>query len=261
MNTTWKTITPELANEWLASNDRNRPVKQNHVRNLAREMQEGRWKENGETIKRNGTTLIDGQHRLLACIRAKTSFRSLVVEGIDSDVFDSIDSGICRSGSDTLAVLGEKNTKRLAASLIIVERYMTGTMETGTRKFSNSEIENLLLKYPKIRESVRRSDFNTRLVPPSLVSALHFLFSQKDAHLADLFMQKMLKGNELEEGDPVYVLRERLVRNSLEKAKLSPVYISALIIKAWNFMRNGQRIYHLRYRERGDSRETFPLIN
>jgi hypothetical protein len=56
-------------------------------------------------IKRNGTTLLDGQHRLLACIKAKTNFRTLVVDGLDDSIFDSVVTGIGRSGADTLAVM------------------------------------------------------------------------------------------------------------------------------------------------------------
>jgi hypothetical protein len=260
MKTYWMTITPAIAEEWLKTNGRNRPVKEAHVRYLAREMEAGRWQENGETVKRNGTTLLDGQHRLLACVKAKTPFRTLVVEGLDDSIFRSVDGGIGRSGADTLAVMGEKNTKRLAAALVIVENYMTGAMETGRKKFSNAEVEELLEKYPKLRDSVNRSDINTRLVPPSVMAACHFLFAQKDEVLAELFVQQVLKGNDLKEGEPTYVLRERLVRNSLEKAKLTPPYIAALLIKAWNHTRAGNRIKHLRYRERGDARETFPLV-
>ena len=260
MNAYWMTVTPAIAEEWLKMNGRNRPVKQEHVRYLAKEMEAGRWQENGETIKRNGTTLQDGQHRLLACIKAKTSFRTLVVEGLPDSIFKSVDVGCVRSGADTLAVMGEKNTKRLAGALKIVEAYMTGTMENRQSKYSNAEVEELLEKYPGIRESVNRTDINSRLVPPSVMAACHFLFAQKDELLAELFLQQVLKGNDLKEGEPTYVLRERLVRNSLEKAKIAPAYIAALLIKAWNHTRAGNKIKHLRYRERGEAREGFPLV-
>lgn len=111
MNAYWKTITPEIAHEWLRGNTINRPVKQHYVRMLASDMELGRWKRNGETIKRNGRLLLDGQHRLLACIMANTPFETLVVDGIDRDVFPTIDDGCPRSRIDTLAVAGEKITR------------------------------------------------------------------------------------------------------------------------------------------------------
>lgn len=252
------TMTPQIAEEWLKANTRNRPVKEAHVRHLAREMAAGRWKENGESIKRNGTALLDGQHRLLACVKCGKPFRTLVVEGLPSDVFDTIDQCVPRSGSDTLAVMGEKNTKRLSAALGLLDKYITGRM-AGSVKYSNADIEELLLRHPGIRSSTERSDLKTRLLPPALASFLHYIFSQKDPALADQFMDQVLRGKGLSEGQPVYLLRERLVDNSLAKAKLSPAYIAALAIKAWNFTRAGKSITYLRFRDRGEAAEAFPI--
>lgn len=258
--TYWKTITPSLASEWLRTNSRNRPVKDHHVRYLAGEMTAGRWQENGETIKKNGDKLLDGQHRLLACVRAGVPFRSLVVEGLNDSVFMSIDGGVGRSGSDTLSVMGEKNTKRLAAALSIVESYFTGTMGPKRKKFSNLQIEDLLLKHPGIRASVNLQLVSSKLAPPATMAAFHYLFSQKDKAMADEFIEKVLKGHNMTPGDPACAMRERLIRNSLDKAKLEPDYIAALLIKAWNATRGGQQIKSLSFRDRGEQREAFPLI-
>jgi hypothetical protein len=52
-------------------------------------------------------------------------------------------------------------------------------------------------------------------------------------------------------------LRERLIRNSISKAKLHPHYIMALTIKAWNCRRAGTSVRNLRYYE---ETEPFPTV-
>ena len=118
-----ETVTPERAAVLLKGNTHNRSVNANYVQTLAREMTEGRWKVNGDSIRMNGSTLIDGQHRLTACILSGQSFDTLVLTGLESDVFDTIDNGRKRTAGDVLSITGEKNATTMAAALSVVARY------------------------------------------------------------------------------------------------------------------------------------------
>lgn len=260
MKITTQTITPEIAETLLAGNTRNRALNENHVRSLMREMLSGRWKVTGDPIRFNGSHLIDGQHRLEACRRTRIPFTTVVVEGLQEDVFDAIDCGKPRNGGDTLALRGEKNTAKLAAALQVVGRYKSGRMLQGVR-FSNTELLGLLEKYPGVRGSVERCGKDKRiLLPFSILAGFHYLFSEKDPSLADLVVEQILHGNGLRDHDPMKLFRERLVTNSLSKAKLSSTYLAALFVKAWNHTREGSQIRQLRYTEEGDRAEVFPEI-
>ena len=243
----------------LENNAGNRPLNMNHVKVLAREMSGGRWKVNGDTICLNSDRLIDGQHRLSAVIESGVTIETLVVEGLPSDVFDTKDVGKRRSAGDTLAVRGEIDGKNLAAALVVIDRYMTGRVNCVVR-YTNTEIEELLEKYPEARRSVRVCHKSKKLVPPSTLSGCHYLFARKDEEAADEFVRALRTGIGLEEGEPVYILRERLMQNSIAKAKLSQPYVMAIIIKAWNHHRAGTKVRFLRYREEGDHPETFPMV-
>lgn len=254
-------ITPQLALDMLQKNTNNRPLNALHVKKLAEEMSSDRWKFNGTTISMNGERLIDGQHRLHACIQANRPFETLLVEGLASDVFDTIDTGRKRQASDVLAIKGEKNARSLASALVFVHQYMTGTI-TANPKYTNTKIEELLEKYQGIRDSV---DFERKytmkgIIPPAVFVGCHYLFSQKDKTLADLFCDALIKGSNLQEGSPVYLLRERLIENTLSKAKLNRPTIAALTIKAWNHTRKGDSIRYLRWRTNGPNAESFPLV-
>lgn len=254
-----QTITPEKAKSMLEYNTINRPINYREVVKLAREMKQGRWKVNGDTICINGQHLIDGQHRLLAVIESGCKIQTLVVDGIDSNVFDTKDVGRRRSAADTLSVRGETDTKTLAAALVVVDRYMTGRMLQCVR-YTNTEIEELLGKYPGVRSSVKKARVTKRLVAKSVLIACHYLFSQKSADFADEFVNDLIAGQDLKEWDSVYVLRERLMNNALAKAKLDPFYIMALIIKAWNHRRDNNNVRTLKFTQEGKSPESFPIV-
>ena len=259
MNVKLTTVTPEWAEETLKKNIGNRPLNIQHVDKLAKEMTKGRWKVNGDTICLNGSRVIDGQHRLHAVMQSGITIETLVVEGLSSDVFDTKDVGKRRSAGDTLGVAGEQNACRLAAALILIDKYFTGRVEKSV-SYSNTEMEELLLKYPESRQSIQTSMGTKGLITPSVLDACHYLFSRKDPVLADQFVDKVLRGISLTEGSPWYVLRERLVNNSLSKAKLKKPYLMALCIKAWNHARAGTTVKILKFSQDGANTEDFPIV-
>lgn len=253
-------LTPALAKKILEEkNVRNRPIRDSHVDTLVQAMTEGSWRLNGDTISIGKTTLIDGQHRLWAVVMSGVTVPALIVEGLDDDVFDTKDVGRRRTAADTLAVRGEKNTARMAATLVLIEKYMTGRVSSSMH-FANTEVAAMVDKYPGVRDSIRHEFSSKGLLPASLADACYYLFSQVDRELADDFFKRLHSGIDLHEGDPVYALRERLLHNSLSKAKFSKPYLFAICIKAWNAARTGSKIRVLGWRSGGDSPEPFPVI-
>lgn len=73
-------VTPEMAKEWLATTALNRRPVQHVVDRYAQKMRAGQWfDETGDCIWRspNGR-LLDGQHRLAACVAANVPMATLV---------------------------------------------------------------------------------------------------------------------------------------------------------------------------------------
>ena len=255
-----KTITPEIAAKMLEANTSNRPLTEANVAGLVKEMKGGRWKVNGDMIRfSDSNIIIDGQHRLYAVVRSGITIQSWVMDGLPSDVFDTIDVGKRRSAGDTLGCRGEKNACRMAAALIMIDKYMTGRVEKSVQ-YSNTEVEGLLGKYPDVRESLMTTMNGKGLLLPSVLDSCHYLFSKKDPVMTEVFMEKILKGVGLEEGDPWYVLRERLLTNSIANAKLSKAFMMALCIKAWNAARQGKRITKLQLNLVDGKMGVFPVV-
>lgn len=259
MKVTIENVTPATAEQWLARNTRNRPIRLSHVNFLSAEMTAGRWKVNGDTICFSKDALIDGQHRLHAVIASGKSITTVVVRGTEQGAFDTKDVGSKRSAGDVLSVLGYDYATAIAAALPLVDQYMTGQPIAGVR-YANSQIKDLMAKYPDIRDSVARCASSRRLISGSILSSCHYLFAMKDREAADRFVDELIKGVGLEAGDPVYSLRERLMQNMMGKAKMQRRYIMAITIKAWNARRRGATITRLSWSESRNRAEPFPLV-
>ena len=160
MKATIQLINPEIAKAYLALNDNNRPVSNNSVSFLAGEMITGRWQENGSPIRFSGCRLLDGQHRLLACIKAGYSFRAVVVNDLDDDTFLSIDTGLWqRTAGQILTLGGKHNGTTLAAALVLVDRYNKGILKLSNckTKYSAVYLNELVGKYPEIELCTKKS--------------------------------------------------------------------------------------------------------
>jgi hypothetical protein len=254
-------ITVDLAKRLLANNKSNRKIKHHHLDRLCEEIRSGRWKFNGDAIRvAVDGNLLDGQHRLEAVVATNTPIHSVLIEDLPVDVYDTIDSGSKRTAGDVLYILGEKNPRSLAASLIVVDDLLRSG-DIVSRSASNAQVVGLINKYPAIRDSLRWGDALKRLAPPSVVTALHYIFSVfSSPEKADTFFEFTETGINLTEWSPIYLLRQRLINNATSKSKLDKRYITALIIKAWNAWIKGQKIGALRFRELGNKKESFPAI-
>lgn len=256
----WLLVTPEIAAQLLERNTHNRKKKPHKVKRWRSAMRAGRWKVNGDTIRVSCSgVVLDGQHRLQAMVEEQSPQWCLLVENLPDDVFDTIDIGARRTGADALGIQGKKNTKALSAALGVVEKYFTGRM-TATDGFDPYEILELDEKYPEVGDSVRLVGNAFKLMQPSLLAGLHYLFSFVDRCGADRFVEDLKVGAGMEKGDAVLLLRERLMKNHMSKSKLPRAEVAALAIKAWNARVENRSVQYLRWRTEGDNPEPFPMI-
>lgn len=263
-------ITPDIAAEWLSKNDNNRRVRADVVSNYARQMAAGEWVLNGEAIvfDEDGV-LADGQHRLHAVIESGATIQALVVEGVAPAAYITIDSGLGRTMGDVLSVDGELNYNRKAALLRLLWRYehgMWANLYRGGggnghgRTPSHTELRELLSRHPNLDHSINVSAHTSRFLQPSLGATLHYLFSQKDPELADLFYNALAEGTGVMRDEPVYLLRERLIHDRTGKGRLKASEVHALMVKAWNATRKGERVKRLGWINSGPKAEAFPVI-
>lgn len=254
-------ITPELAMLWLQRNTKNRAKSQRQIAKWAKAMSAGEWRVNGSAICFTVSgVLVDGQHRLEAVVKSGVTIKSWVIFGLDEDIFAYIDTGKMRSAGDTLSSMNRENYNRLAALLKRIDKYMTGRIEVSVN-YENSDIVDLLERYPDADEFMMTGCKQRGLLLPSVLDLCCYLFNKKDPLLAQQFIEKVIKGVNLEEGCPFYVLRARLVNNSMQPRKLPDTHVLALCIKAWNHARSGVKITKLQLNTgAGGKLDNFPIV-
>lgn len=256
-------IGPSEAEFFLTGfNTHNRTLKQGHVDNLARQMQRGEWKFNGDPIRfsKDGT-LLDGQHRLWAIIESGTTQKFTVVTGLSSDTQETIDTGVKRTMGDMLKLRGYHNTNQLAAMArnILTWRVYAdpGRKSVATPGQVFAFIE---ANYESMQESINAGAAAWKqLQRPSKtwLATLHYLFKNVDAQECDRFFESLKTGVDLSSGDPIFILRSYLQKFQ-RASKYGFVKDIAVFIKAWEAWRHGAKIQFLSWRP--GANEAFPTI-
>jgi hypothetical protein len=256
-------ITPEDAGKMLAKNSNNRKLDPRIVDMIAGDIEAGRWQMNGDTIKLNGDRLLDGQHRLHAIIKANKPVETLVVSGLDSSSFATIDTNRKkRSTSQVLDMAGEEYTSVLAAAIRIYHdvNHNPSKWKRSSDLLSQQYFVDFLEQHPDIRHSVQYISGMRHLVKlcgAAIPAGMHYLFTLADPERADEFMNDLNNGIALSPGDPVHVLRQRLIDNKGSRTKTERTVIMAYFIKAWNYRCQGREVARLLWRPEV---EDFPVI-
>ncbi|MFD7919468.1 hypothetical protein ACFV3R_09605 [Streptomyces sp. NPDC059740] len=245
-------VTPSLARQWLEHrNRRNRRLRPRVVATYARDMSQGRWMENGETIKfASDGTLLDGQHRLEAVITSGRTVRVLVVEGLPLAAQQTMDAGARRTTGDALSLQGERGTTVLAAVLRRLWMWERGDRRLAGVAPSTSECAELLEQRPEVRASVEvaqhvRARF--RHLPQSTCALAHCLFARIDRSTADWFFARLADGAELPPQHPVLTLRHRLTDEAVRPGTRSQERTLAYLIRAWNAVREGRSLARIQH--------------
>jgi hypothetical protein len=257
-------VTPEVAKQWLAKNLNNRKVRPNQVNKLTRDILNGKWTVNGETVKFDtNDRLIDGQHRLLAIIAADTPAETIVISGLAPEVAITLDQQSKRTMADHLDSIGEQSTHTLSGALRVLRGIKEGTI-THKEESTISEIANTFKEFPDIKGSIHYVSVNRQLsniIQPSITGALHCIFNRVNSVKCEEFFTALKNGIGLDKNDSRYILRERLVANRMNNNnRLLKNAIIALTVKAWNAYYDGTPIGHLRWTRIGTQREEFPKI-
>lgn len=101
-------ITPEVAKYIVTKYNNNkyqRNLTKGTVDSYNKQMSEGKWRLNGETITFFANQSVgNGQHRMNASINSQTSFDAFIICGISEDTMPSIDTGKGRSAGDVMSM-------------------------------------------------------------------------------------------------------------------------------------------------------------
>lgn len=258
------TLTPARATELLEHNTMNRPIGDQHVKRIAQQIIDGKWMFNGDSIKISSDgEVVDGQHRLWACITAEKPIETVIVYGVAREAFATVDTlRKPRSGADILALNGAARYRNIAASALQwLIRWQSGHItEWRDPKYrvENSDVERAYVAHPGIMRAVERAVMLRSIGNPSIIGFFYYVLSNKAPELADRMMDTLADPSGVSVNDPYFRLRAYFTGDHL-KAK-QPLMSIALMIKATNAAKNGQKVQVLNWRNQGKAAEDFPVL-
>jgi len=235
-----ETITPARATELLVGVKNVRRARFDHVAMLARAMREGEWELNGCTIKIDKAgSVIDGEHRLRACVSAEKPFRTLVAYGVEAS--STIDTGFrARTVGQLVHAEGIKRSS-IVASIARLKLMLDdhGDFECiGQTKaklgISVQRLKTLIdANAEELQEAARiaASPAAVTGLPSGALGLVAFMAAKNPAMPG--FMAGLETGEGLRKGNPAFALRERAL-NVGRRARLPFRDNCALIFKAWN---------------------------
>lgn len=237
------TVTPTLAAYILKNNDNNRGIKPVKSFQYASDMAGGRWMFNHEPIIISDTgELNDGQHRLSAVIDANVSIPMLLTFGASRESRKTVDQGAARTAADYLSMDGVKNASTAAglARLVMAYEKSSGVGVGFAKEFSNAQITERVHKDAKIGTSADFAQhcavYARGLLIPSIIGALHYLFSRVDQSAAEQFLTQVCIGENIKRGDPAFAVRSAL--QSFERTGKTPRM--EIVMRGWVAFRKGR---------------------
>ena len=254
-------ITPVLAARYLSSSFKNRPLSERMIQVYAEDMSSSNWRFNGESIifDREGN-LLNGQHRMSAIIRSRSTQRFIVVRGVDPAAFSTMDQGKKRTMADILSTMGEKNNAQLAALIKSTRTFLLGHTRSFSDTLSSADLLDIFSKHPGLRDwSIRAQELGRRMMQGKTLACALYCISVDSKKTADEIFHKLLEGTGMEHGDPILALRNYLIDMRGSSVRASDVHVLMVISQClFNHMNN--KLQHKVSSPRGSTIPAFASI-
>jgi len=210
-------VTPAQAAEWLKNNPRNRKPVPNVIRAIADDIATGKWllTHQGIAIGTDGT-LYDGQHRLMAVVRADLPVEMIVWFDVTEDALWKIDTGGVgrRKAHHVLKMAKGLDVSAVVRSSVIVAwRVLNGEslQNQGGSHITPQDLSDALDVHGSDAESVcsvmaKNHDRLCQAPSNGALTILHHLWPLETMEFARLVRD----GEQLTKGHAAYALRNYL---------------------------------------------------
>jgi len=249
-----KIITPDMAKDILSRNSQNRVVNKSLLEFIKTQINTGQFVYNGQSITVSSSgILLDGQHRLHACVETNKDIEVEFIDGVDSSVFGTIDIGRNRTSADVFSINGIEKSKHMASicnltmTKLDLDREKRGTISV---KYSPDEIlvffrkhEEIIVKYYSTISPFRSKQ---KLIPLPRVVAMALILDIEDTRGGMSYIRQILTGVAETESNVPFIIREKLIKNALSvRTSLSPNYIRNMILNSFYTYRQNKIVSKL----------------
>ena len=267
-------ITPAMADKYLSTMTRNRKLRDSAVVKFCHIIERGEWKLTTDAIGFDTAGhLINGQHRLTACVVSGTPLMFIVVRNLNAETQDILDTNLIRSTADALKLAGESDVFALAASLRWIYRFdyieKSGGKDVHFRDPGENPTTPQLMKiFNKERDAIldcvplRRKAVTAFKLKPGVTGAIMYRQRQIDVELEELFWNSLIDGINLKSKDPIYLLRKIVESDARARGgkRMADFRQAALIVRAWNLWTAGEERESLHWHYGPLNKDAFPLF-
>lgn len=244
-----ETITPKVAEAWLMFNKGNRSMRMRHIASLEQSLRAGEWKLTTDAIGFSETgRLINGQHRLKACVNTGIPIVAIVARNIPEETFTVLDQGTRRTLADLLH--GRKSSFAVAAVVLrIAAHEVLGApigMKDGWSTFAPMSKVEAMEFYESNTAGIEKvlADYmaakTLRFQTEAACASWYIRKHSKDQTAIDAFFADVFDDSSSLPGtDPARTVRDRILRMVAMSQKPDPRAVVNLYIKGWNARRKG----------------------
>jgi hypothetical protein len=230
-------ISPMMARIMLERNPSNRKIREAMVKQLSSDMENGRFRFNGEPIifAKNGD-LNDGQHRLSAIVASGVPQKMFVAFGLERGSRFTIDLGARRNAGDQLNLQGYGASgaiiaavARMAIAYEKTEFKTLGRTNDVSTPEATERAQNDALLIECARWAYAQNKKMAKFAPMREIGFIYYTLAKIDPRKARTFMETFRDGLNLDEKSPLYVAREKLMA-----IKATPALRTEIFFRGWN---------------------------
>lgn len=259
-----ETITPQMADKYLAMSPENRVTKTTtRVANTyAEAMKRGEWRLNGECIvfDKEGRPL-DGHHRLIAVTIAGIPVTFSVCRGVDREAFTTYNCGLRTNLAQILGMKQVKNSNLIMGMIgININLCNTGRiranngMSSGSTRTVTSDYNVYISDqkaYDDTAELANRLNAYGKVLKTTWIGGVYYFLTHKGGYtpLEVLPFFEALCHLETSGVTPCDTLRNFIIRHRMSNMKIEDGFLAALLIKAWNAYITGRTMKQIRFNQ------------
>lgn len=259
-----ETITPQMADKYLAMSPENRVTKTTtRVANTyAEAMKRGEWRLNGECIvfDKEGRPL-DGHHRLIAVTIAGIPVTFSVCRGVDREAFTTYNCGLRTNLAQILGMKQVKNSNLIMGMIgININLCNTGRiranngMSSGSTRTVTSDYNVYIAdqkSYDDTAELANRLNAYGKVLKTTWIGGVYYFLTHKGGYtpLEVLPFFEALCHLETSGVTPCDTLRNFIIRHRMSNMKIEDGFLAALLIKAWNAYITGRTMKQIRFNQ------------
>lgn len=231
-------VTPEMARKWLNRFNRgNRKIQQNHIATIKRDIEKDNWMLNAQPIcfwgdpetavENEDARLLNGQHRLMACIQANMPIEVPIAVNIPQEAFATYDVHAKRA----VHRKGPRVDERVVTAAARLQWKTDNGIPFSTRLSpSATEILMTIDAHPELEFCAARARKYEDITKGGVMTWFIYHITSDHREMAQEFLEGFGSGTNIKAGNPVASLRDTLGR---EKKTLNRVQQLGLLTTAW----------------------------